>query len=182
MATRELTDLEAVALGIVWKQPGRTAYEVMSEFSQSLTARFRSGAGSVYPLMNRLLDEGFLLRRDTRRGNQEKAVYRISASGKKCLTAWLSPPLSPDNFRMSPDPVRTRIYFLGLLDAEQRMQFLGDVHAGLKQELAAAKTLLEEYQAKGNRFGVLAMKGAVRVMRARILWIAEIRRELESEI
>jgi len=173
---RGLTHLESIALGIVWKFDGCTAYEVMSEFSNSLTAQFQSRAGSIYPLMKRLHQEKFLSRKQAKRGQQEKKIYTITDDGIKALENWLTPPLSEGEIGLNTDPVRSRVYFLGILPKRKQIQFIDNVLEKLKVELKSIKSTTDEYATSDNEFGFLAMMGAVYVARARIRWLQDVRK------
>lgn len=175
---RRLTPLESIALGIVWKLGGCTSYEIMSEFSGSLTAQIKSRAGSVYPMMKRLHQEKLVSQKKTKRGQQAKVVYSITASGKNALVSWLTPPLENAEIGLSPDPVRSRVYFLGILPKAKRQEFVDEVLGQLKTELVAVRESFDAYEAANNEFGALAMKGAVYVARARIRWLKEIRKQI----
>ena len=177
--SRKLTILEATALGIIWKRKGCSAYDVMVEFSSSLAAQFKSRAGSVYPLIKRLASDGLIEGRDAKRGNQSKSIYKITPTGRKLLGGWLSDPVSSAESGLLADPIRTRIYFLGILPPAKRQAFLDAAAAQMKLQLESAKVAMREFQDDGNTFAVLAMKGALRITRARIAWLAEIRDEID---
>lgn len=177
---RTLTNLELTALANVWKKSGCTAYQVMKEFSGSTSAHFRSGAGSIYPIMDRLERDGYLRSEQSDRGSQTRTIYEITAKGRRSLTQWLTPPIEESDLAITPDPIRTRVYFLEFLPPDDRTAFLKRVHGELKQELEANKEVLREYEESQNTYGALAMRGAVRVMEARIDWIAELRRTIRA--
>jgi len=77
---RELSTLELTALGVVWKQGPCTAYAVMREFAGSQTLAYRSGAGSIYPLLKRLRGVGLL--------SEGEGKLRITSAGIERLRAW----------------------------------------------------------------------------------------------
>ena len=173
--TRELTRLELTALGIAWKNSSCTAYQIIKEFKYSSSPYFRSGAGSVYPLMNRLERDGFLQTKESKRGNQDRQVYSVSAKGKKALREWLSPPIQESDFTLASDPIRTRVFFLGLLPPKKQREFLDTTYERLKQVLKQVKAELDAYQESGNIYGEFATLGAIRETKARLDWISELR-------
>jgi len=177
---RNLTHLESTALGIVWKHGGCTAYEVMTQFSGSLTSQFKSGAGSTYPLMKRLHADGFVKQKLANRGRQEKAVYTITAKGRRALAKWLSPPLPDVDIGLGVDPIRSRVYFLGLLPLEKQKAFLNETLKRLTTELQSTETSSGNFRDSGNQYGALAMIGAVAVTKARIRWLKEVRKRIEQ--
>ena len=177
---RRLTNLELTALGIIWKRKGCSAYDVMMEFAGSLTAQFKSRAGSVYPLIKRLHKEGLLEQTQAARGRQSRSEYAITSEGRRVLAQWMSAPVSESEVALNADPIRTRVYFLKLLSPKKRLEFLDEVHLQLKQHLKQCENATEEFREAKNDYAVLAMKGALRVTKARIAWIAEIRDELKQ--
>ena len=174
---RELTNLELTALGIVWKTGGCTAYDVLTEFSGSLTAQFHSGAGSVYPLIKRLHQDGYLKQKSVPRGKQSRSLYTITAKGRKVLVNWMSPPVD-EAAALTADPIRTRIYFLEILPVQEQLAFLDDVQNRLSEQWKHCENVTREYRQQGNQYGVMAMKGTTMVTRARIAWIAEVRKQI----
>lgn len=178
---RDLTPLELAALGNVWKKAGCTAYEVMTEFASSTAAHYRASAGAIYPLMARLKKRGYLRSSKSARGGQQRRVYSITPKGRSALRKWLQPPLPAEEFMVTPDMLRTRVYFLHLLTPPQRRKFLDHAHDRLRAELQENLVVLRQYRTEGNYFGALAKEGAIAVMRARISWIAKIRRELAAD-
>jgi DNA-binding PadR family transcriptional regulator len=178
-STRKLTDLELTALGIIWKRSGCTTYEVIAEFSGSASAHYRAGAGSVYPLIHRLQEAGFVRSEHTLRGQkQQRQVHSITAKGKAALRAWLTPPIPDEDIMIPADLLRTRVYFLEILPEAKRCEFLEHLATRLDQELKGAREILNQYRREENRFGVLAMEGTIHVMRARIRWVRKIHRTL----
>jgi DNA-binding PadR family transcriptional regulator len=180
-AARDLTPLELTALGNIWKKSGCTAYEVMTEFASSTAAHYRASAGSIYPLVARLERGGYLQSRRATRGRQRRQVYAITAKGRAALRQWLSPPLPDEEFMVTPDMLRTRVYFLRALSPAKRREFLDHAHERLHQELRSNLDVLRRYRNEGNVYGALAVEGAVTVMRARSRWIARLRRELAQD-
>ena len=172
---RPLTHLESVALGIVWKHKGCTAYEVMTQFSQSLTAQFKSGAGSIYPIMKRLHADQLVVKKEALRGKQEKAVYTITRKGRSALSNWMSPSVAECDAALNADPIRSRVYFLGILPPSGRLDFIDSTLHQLKASLDQLENSAIEFREAENTFGVLAMKGAIAGEKARIRWLNEIR-------
>ena len=176
-----LTPLELAALGNIWKKAGCTAYEVMTEFAASTAPHYRAGAGDIYSMMARLKKHGYLRSNKSSRGRRQSEMYSITAKGRAALRDWLQPPLDDEEFMVTPDMLRTRVYFLQVLNPAQRRKFLDHAHERLRAALQQNVDVLRQYRNEGNYFGALAKEGAVAVMRARISWIAKIRRKLAAD-
>jgi DNA-binding PadR family transcriptional regulator len=168
---RPLSPLELTALGIILKRGRCLAHAVVSEFAGSHTFAYRSGAGSIYPLLKRLAEAGLLRYSDR--------MYSLTDDGVEALRAWLRPPFDSAAFSTNLDVIRSRTYFLRLLSDEERSKFLDSAIEGLKGVLEGCFVSLAAQRASGDRFGELAMLGAVRETEARIAWLHEIREALE---
>jgi DNA-binding PadR family transcriptional regulator len=175
---RPLTDLELTALANVWKKGGATAYQVMQEFARSTSAYYRGGAGSIYPIMARLARRGLIQPADATRGRRSAVQYRATPRGLAALRKWLSSPPAESEILLPPDPIRTRIYFFGALTPAQQQRVLAAAEAALREQLAVNREVVKKMRAVGNRYGVLAMRGAIEAVQARLRWLTRLQRQL----
>lgn len=169
---RPLSALELTALGIVLKRGPCLAHAVVSEFSGSQTFAYRSGAGSIYPLLTRLTQAGLL-------GYAEKR-YTLTDEGREALRTWIRPPFDGKDFSTNLDVLRSRVYFLRLLSPQEIEEFLTEAIGGLRTLLTECEGDLDGYRKRGDPFSELAMLGAVRETEARIAWLEEVRMRLAS--
>ena len=166
---RKYSTLEQTVLGVVWKRGPCTGYAVVMEFAGSAGSAYRSGASSVYPLLNRLERAGLLAsRRSERRGEKQ---YEITDLGLGVLRDWFVLSPAGDDFTCSLDVIRSRTYFLKALTMEERERFIEEALAGLKRLLAQCEAVVREYETKGDSYSVMAMTGAVYETKARIQWL-----------
>lgn len=170
-----LTDLELTVLGIVRKRAPCTAYAVMREFSSSPSSYYRGSAGAIYPLVRRLEKSGHLEAREGRQGRRPRRTYALAATGLEALRNWLLPPLPDAAAAITFDPIRTRSYFLAVLDPAEQLAFVVDAEKRLEAQLALNEAEVARYRRAGDEFSALAMSGAVRVVQARIAWLADLR-------
>jgi len=164
---RPLSVLELTVLGILLKRGPCVANTVVNEFAGSQTFAYRSGAGSIYPLLKRLAAADLL----TVKGRK----YALSESGVGALKAWVHPPFDITDFSTNLDSLRSRAFFLKLLSPTELPQFFASALTGLEALLARCQTTLEAQRQSGDLFGELAQLGAVRETEARIAWLTEIR-------
>ena len=118
-----LTDLELTVLGIVWKKAPCTAYAIMREFAGSPSSYHRGSAGTIYPLVQRLEQRGYLRASKGTQGRRPRATYELRRKGFEALRAWLAPPLPDAAKAITFDPLRTRAFFLGALTPAKRLAF-----------------------------------------------------------
>jgi DNA-binding PadR family transcriptional regulator len=171
-----LSELELVILGVVWKREPCTSYAVAKEFATSPSSHYSGSAGAVYPAVARLVLRGYIQSIQSRQGRRHRRLHRITSKGRTALSDWLHPPLPEDAARITYDPIRTRVYFLGILSPQRRREFLADAERQLEQQIPWIEGECERYRAAGNEFSALAMRGALHVVQARLDWIAEVRR------
>ena len=91
-------------LGIVHKKGPCSGYSVLQEFAGAKSDYYRSGAGSIYPLLKRLIKVGLL------ESGADKRLS-ITPEGVAALREWFF----PDEASCSLDSIRSRLYFLAVL-------------------------------------------------------------------
>ena len=142
----------------------------MREFVGSQTLVYRSGAGSIYPLLKRLRAGGLLA--------EAGGKLQITPSGVERLRSWA---LLGDPARgvfANLDPLRSRVYFLGVLSSEERHEFVENSLRALNSLRREAKDKMRDYAQAGQRFSSLAMQGAVYEAEARIKFVKGLARAL----
>lgn len=170
---RKLSTLEFTVLGVVMKRGPCTGYAVVAEFAGSTGSIYRSGASSVYPLLDRLERAGLVAgKRSSGRGEKQ---YEITDEGMAQLRRWFILVPSGDDFSCSLDLLRSRTYFLRVLRPDERERFFEDALAGLKRLVDQCAAKVREYETTGDPYSVMAMKGAVAETKARIQWLRQCR-------
>jgi len=172
-------ELEHVILGIVAKFGPLTPYAVRRHFADSPTPAFSSSAGTVYPAIARLVAARLLKARADARGAQARAQLTTTAAGRRAHMAWLFDADVSGCLRPQPDPLRTRIYFLGLLPRAAQRAFLARALRTLAAEIVALERHAQAYPAAGpTRYSRLASEGITELARARHRWLARVQEEL----
>src|SRR5262245_66117306 len=97
-------------------------------------------------------------------------LYALAAAGDRALLRWLGPPLSPLTLGTPPDPIRTRVGFLGLLPPTARGAFLAEAAAGLRRQLARLAAARES----SDPFDRWAVRGSYLMTEARLAWVCEL--------
>lgn len=166
---RALSELEGCVLGILWKRGARSAYAVRREMLDSPSTHWSGSAGAIYPLLERLRKREWVRSRTASQGDRESTVYGITRAGRERLLAWIEPPFEPDVVSIAMDPLRTRVHFLGALPPARRRAFLRQARAELVRHLEelASEPVTDEFDRQ-------ALRGGLRVTRARIAWLDEL--------
>jgi len=160
---RRLSSLELTALGVILKRAPCNAHTVVTEFAGSQTFAYRSGAGSIYPLLKRLTEIGLL--------SLDRKHYSLTEQGREAMRDWLRPPFPEADFSTNLDVLRSRAYFLKLLEPAEIDQFVSHCEANLATLLETCQTIQGKYQEAGDPFSEMAMEGTILETEARIEWI-----------
>ena len=120
---RDLTDLEAVTIAFIQRRQPCTPYQVRRSFEKSATTRFSSSAGSIYPLMRRLSDRGYIHSVDGESDGRNSIRYRVTAMGRRKVRQWITG--SGDQSLIGVyDPIRSRLLNLSLLPKRDQISWL----------------------------------------------------------
>ena len=172
---RLMSELEGCVLGHLWKHGPCTAYAVRKEMLDSPSSHWSGSAGAIYPLLERLETRGIVLSRKTGRGDRQHWLYELTTKGLDAFLAWLAPPLEHDLISVAPDPLRTRMYYMGVLPPSRRAAFLAQARTKLEQHIEELKEPPD-----ADEFDRLALAGAIRLTRARIAWLDDVQRLLSK--
>ena len=167
------SELEGCVLGDLWKHGACTAYSIRKALLDSPSLHWSGSAGAVYPLLARFEDRGFVRSKKAMQGDRAGWLYSITPAGQGRLLAWLGPPIAPDVVSITPDPLRTRVYFLDALAPRRRKAFFMQARAALEEHLAVLAA-----QDTRETLDRLALRGAIALTRARIAWLEDVRRAL----
>jgi DNA-binding PadR family transcriptional regulator len=179
-AARKLTELEGCVLGVIKALGSCTPYAIRREFLASLTPYWSGSAGAIYPLVARLSQRRLIRAvRQTSDGRGGK-LYALTAAGDRALLGWLGPPLSPLIIGTPPDPIRTRVGFLSLLQPADQRAFLIEAADKLQRQLAVLAP--EAEQPTPDPFDRWASRGSYLVMEARLAWVREMAEALAVPI
>lgn len=177
---RQLSELEGVCLGIVFRQQPCTAYQVRCELRKAPSSHWRASAGSVYPLLARLARERLLTEKSDSSDGRGRTQLCISARGKSALKGWLVAGTDQELISSVSDPVRSRTFFLDVLPVDERTAYLDKLTEQLEHYLSLTEAHLDDESCNGNSFDALGALGAVRITEARLAWLREIRLRLSG--
>lgn len=174
------SDLEMVVLGIVWKRGPMTPYAIRQEFEHSRSSHFSGSTGAIYPLVRRLETSGHLVSTEDAQGRRPRRLYDITRRGTQALQRWIRPPLSDAATSVPYDALRVRIYFLAALSPAQRVSFLDEAEARLRELLADLAVDRQHYVDSGDVFSELAVLGTIESTRSRLRALALVQNRLDE--
>lgn len=178
-----ISELEGCVLGIIWTYGSCTPYVIRRKFLISPNPEWSGSAGAIYPLIKRLEDRGWIRWEDkSTEGGRRSREYSLTGAGRKVFRIWLGPPLAVSTIGIPSDPLRTRVEFLASLDPSQRKAFLADAIRQMSEQLDVIEKDCVRRRAEGNVPAYAAGLGALKMMRARLEWLRQVRRLLIGKL
>ncbi|MDA1266169.1 MAG: PadR family transcriptional regulator [Planctomycetota bacterium] len=170
----ELTELEHVALAVIWRDGPCTPYHVRKQFLDSPTPRWSGSAGALYPLMRRIEEQGLVTSQAAGDDGRGTRHYKVTPAGRGALVRWLRPPLDATAIGPIEDPIRTRLLFVGALSPAARRKFLDGVTRQLAEHVAELQGIEEAMRVTQDPLLLLAARGSHQVARARQRWFRDV--------
>jgi DNA-binding PadR family transcriptional regulator len=138
-------------------------------FLASSNPSWSGSAGAIYPLIHRLGARGLLRGEAHRQGRRRSRRYTITRAGLESLRRWLARPDDPLVVGMPPDPLRTRLPFLGALPPARRRTFLEST----RRHIAESRAAYDESLAGGDLDPIneLLHRGAAEAQETRLRWL-----------
>ena len=177
---RKLSELEGVSLGIIYKRQPCTAYRVRSELKLAPSSHWRASAGSVYPLLARLKADGLVASTTDKNDGRGRKLLKVTAHGRQSLKAWIIAGVDQDLISSVTDPIRSRTFFLNVLSAPKRQEYLDRLIALMESYLSETKDHLEQKKKTGELIDYLGSLGAVTLTEARLDWLRVVRKQLSQ--
>jgi DNA-binding PadR family transcriptional regulator len=138
-----VNEAEGTVLGVVSRRQPLTRYQLLRAFQNSPVTTPNKSKGSLYPLVRRLVERGFLVL-EAGDGARDTEVLRLTADGKAALRSWIHG-ISAAHMLIH-DPIKVRAVSLGLLDRGEQIAWI----AAVKNLVALKKTELKRYRATIN--------------------------------
>ena len=106
-------------------------------------------------------------------------MFSLTRAGRKSFVDWVN--RADDDFvgGVPPDPLRTRVRFLGLLDATSRNAFLRKARSSVERHLEAVGEDCERTMRERGLRNLVA-RGAFATMESRHRWLYEVEKELRN--
>ena len=181
MASDTLSEIEACVLALVSLDGPATPYTIRRVFLNSPSPQWSGSAGTIYPLIERLLRRKLIRSKVCFTGKRRGHQISLTTAGSRALRLWLSLPVPEWVAGVPPDPLRTRVRFLGAIDAKQQRAFLQDVHRRTQAHLHVVEADCERKRAKGG-FQYLMARGALLSMQSRCAFVQEVAEALDVRL
>ncbi|HEY3505031.1 MAG TPA: PadR family transcriptional regulator [Actinocatenispora sp.] len=159
--------LRHALLGLLIDRPA-SGYDLMKRFEGSLANVWPASQSQVYTELTKLAADELITVSDT--GPRGRKEYAITDAGQIELRQWLT---ETKPTRPARNPVLLRVFFLGVLDAEQRADFLTDLAQHAAGDEAALRELRESIDWDDtdlSRYGRIALEWGLRFTAMRREW------------
>jgi DNA-binding PadR family transcriptional regulator len=173
MASENLSEIEACVLALVSVDGPATPYAIRKVFLDSPSPQWSGSAGTIYPLIERLLRRKLIRSKLCLTGKRRGHQISLTAAGSRALKLWLSLPIPEWVAGVPPDPLRTRVRFLGAISPRQRQVFLENAHQRTQAHLRVVEADCRRHRAKGE-FRYLMARGALLSMQSRCAFLQEV--------
>ncbi len=169
----QLSEIEACVLALVSVDGPATPYAIRKVFLDSPSPQWSGSAGTIYPLIERLLRRKLIRSKLCLAGKRRGHQISVTRAGSRALGLWLSLPIPEWVAGVPPDPLRTRVRFLGVISRNHRTAFLQNVHQRTQAHLRAVEADCERKRAKRG-FQYLMARGALLSMQSRCTFLQEV--------
>lgn len=173
MAERKLSELEGCVLGLLWEKGPSTPYAVRQVFLKSPSPQWSGSSGAIYPLLERLERRKLVRSKAHATGQRQGTLFSLTAAGTSAFRAWLGPPVPEWVIGIPPDPLRTRVNFLGALPAVKRAKLLRAARKDAERHLHLIEEDCRRRQSQGAYERLMA-RGALLMMQTRCEWLREV--------
>ena len=172
-----MTELDFTILAIIARDGPLSAYDVRKVFSRSLTSTWSSSTGSIYPSIRRL-EKARHVASSSPKGARARKTIRVTPAGRAALDRWLEA-ITPEMAGPAPHPVRTRMYFLGILNSAKRSAIIRKAIASTRSAVSDAerRRAAREGVERNNVIQHLASEGVLYELRGRLRWLEWLERE-----
>src|SRR6185369_2366606 len=112
LSPREVPLLGRALLGLL-QQGESSGYDIHRLFTQTPMGTFSDSPGAIYPALARLEKEGLIQGRNERSaGLRRRRIFRLTATGRAALEAWLAAPVTRDDVVRGTDALMLRFGFI----------------------------------------------------------------------
>ncbi|WP_017555838.1 PadR family transcriptional regulator [Nocardiopsis baichengensis] len=140
-----------VILGLLLIAP-QSFYDLVKAFEAGIGLFYSASSGSIKRALDRLLAQGLIETDSTESGGRRRKAYRPTEAGRAEFRAWMTaaPPTGPG----LETGALARLYFLGLLEPEERPRVLRGIEERIEHGLAALADLDERLNARSAPEGL----------------------------
>jgi len=173
------SEIEGCVLALAWADGPMTPYAIRTEFLNSPNPQWSGSAGTIYPLVRRLKKRGWIRSEVSRKGKRKGNLISLTAAGRGVLRRWLCVPLQDWVAGVPPDPLRTRVRFLGALRVKEQRAFVREAARRTEEQRQIVERDCRSKRT-ADAFTSLTARGALLSMEARCAFVDEVAKGLKN--
>lgn len=112
--------MEFVILGLLALR-AMTVYEINKALERGVSLFYSASFGSINAAIGRLLEKGLISGLEKVENGRNKKIFHLTPSGREAFHDWLNSDIEAEKVK---DPGLTRLYFMGLSPAQERIHVL----------------------------------------------------------
>lgn len=131
-----------VILGLLLIAP-QSLYDLVKAFEAAVSLFYSASSGSIKRALDNLRTRGLIEVSDAEAGSRGRKVYRVTESGRQEFHAWMTGEPTGADIEVS---ALSRLYFLGLLEPDERALVLRRITARIEKSLTELTDLDERIE------------------------------------
>lgn len=161
-----------------------TGYDIKKRIDGSLRYFWKGSFGSIYPALSSLEESGLIkkVKGKSSSTGREKIVYKITATGRKNLLAWLSESKSSNSLKYE---TLLKLYFGGVADNEVSIATITEFEKEVEADLAVLNTykknLNKVLDERDHVFFYLTVTFGIETYEAYLRWCTDARKILSGK-
>ena len=168
-------------LGILMHGPS-SGYEIAKFCREVLNSFWSESYGQIYPRLKQLEDQGLVKKKDDPESKRKKAIYSITAKGRKAVSRWAATPSQPQPVR---NEMLLKVFFGADLPIEHSTTQISGFLTTQARALGCLKSVEKELadEELGDRQRMhwrMTIRMGIHVIQARIKWAKESLEELSQ--
>lgn len=160
-------------LGMLAEGP-RSGYDIKREVTERIAHFWNESIGNLYPVLQRLTRDGLVTRSADAKSPRARAVYRITAAGRRALEDWLHEPAIPTPPRLE---ILLKVYFGAHTEPAVLAAHILEYRAERERQLGMLQGVQHELRAAGPdpdvRYLRLTISAGIHAAQAAVAWCDE---------
>jgi DNA-binding PadR family transcriptional regulator len=134
-----------VILGMLLIAP-QSLYDLVKNFEAGVSLFYSASSGSIKRALDNLLAHGLVDVASAEPGTRGRKVYRVTDPGREAFHEWMTGELTGPDLETA---ALSRLFFLGLLEPDERAPVLRRITARFESHLARLEALQEHIDSAG---------------------------------
>ncbi|MBI4928425.1 MAG: PadR family transcriptional regulator [Anaerolineae bacterium] len=135
--------MEFVLLGLLALRP-MSLYELNKILERSISLFYSASFGSLNATLSRMLENGWVTAEQRVEKGRNKKIFSLTDAGQQAFQGWLVSAIPAEKVK---EPALTRLFFMGMMPAADRLRVLETHLNHLRQTQAALDVLFQQASA-----------------------------------